>query len=82
MKEFLKRVWQCKYVILSFCLFLSATDDLNKIMCAIFIGIFGLKMQIEDLLEEIRTYSSKSKYERLKLELRLREIEKNKWGSR
>lgn len=52
MKKFLKRLWQCKYLLFTFAIFLRQDNAIDMIILAVFIAYFGLEITIQDLFEK------------------------------
>jgi hypothetical protein len=52
MKNFLKRLWQCKYLLIAFAVFLYQNNKIDQIFIAIFIIGFALQITMQDLFEK------------------------------
>ena len=52
MKEFLKRLWQCKYLLFALAIFLRQDNAIDQIIPAVLIAFFGLEITMRDLFEK------------------------------
>jgi len=52
MKKFLKRMWQCKYMLFAFAIFLHQDNEIDRIIPAVFVAAFGVDIGMRDLFEK------------------------------
>ena len=63
MKKLLKRLWQCKYLLFAFVIFVCEDNAIDRIIPAVFVAAFGIEIVIKDLFEEYFENKTKTKGE-------------------